>query len=183
VEAMRVFTAITLSIQIRDYLKELQEYIKPYVLKGNFTDYDNFHLTLRFIGEIQNEKNRIVAAMGQAASETGSFLLSTDEIGTFKKKNKYILWLGVTPLQELQRFYQNLESAMEQQGFSQEERPYRPHITLGRELVMTKEVEEVRQILPYRRMHIAIDHIALMESKRINGKLTYAPLERISLIK
>lgn len=48
---MRLFFAIEFNDSLKDYLFVIQQKIKQYSIGGNFSSKDNFHLTLRFIGE------------------------------------------------------------------------------------------------------------------------------------
>lgn len=180
---MRVFTAITLPQGEKAYLEELQNQIIPYSLRGNYTAFDNFHLTLRFIGELQQSKADIVKAMEQAAAEIHGFTLETGKLGSFTKKNKLILWLGLTPSKELNELYNKLEENMAQQGFQKEPRPYRPHITLGREVVLSRGFERIKDDLFYRQEKFSVEDITLMESTRVDGKLAYVPLHKVLLQK
>ena len=49
---MRIFIAIEFSNKIKNILHNIQEIVKENSISGKFTDKDNFHLTIRFIGEI-----------------------------------------------------------------------------------------------------------------------------------
>ncbi|HOA81090.1 MAG TPA: 2'-5' RNA ligase family protein [Defluviitaleaceae bacterium] len=49
---MRVFIAIDFNNRLKDYLKEKQDELRKYCTKGNFTHKENFHLTIVFIGEV-----------------------------------------------------------------------------------------------------------------------------------
>lgn len=56
-------------------------------LKGSFTDPDNFHLTMRFIGEVNLEqKSAIETALARCTQEQVPFQIETAGLGYFSKK-------------------------------------------------------------------------------------------------
>ena len=60
-----------------------------------------------------------------------AFLLEFDEIGGFRRAG--ITWLGSTaPPAELTALHHDLARALQSRGFSVDERPYAPHLTLAR---------------------------------------------------
>lgn len=179
---MRIFTAIALSAPLKEYLSEIQRQIKPYAAKGNFTIPENLHLTLRFIGEsTERESQAVLEAMKATAIVANAFTLQTSKLGCFRKGNKLILWLGLEASHSLNMLFEQLELNLVQQGFQREERPYRPHLTLGREIVLTEDFENIKNIITLEKRQIRVDQLTLMESKRINGKLAYVPIQQAPL--
>ena len=67
------------------------------------------------------------------------------------------------------------KEALQQQGFSLEERPFRPHITLARRV----DAEEIQLQIPY--LNIPVTSISLMQSEQRQGRLIYTELSRASL--
>ncbi len=63
-------------------------------------------------------------------------------------------------------------------GFKIEDRKYKPHITIGREIVKKNSTDE--DIYPP--LHIPIYSMAIMESKRVNNELVYKPVEEKILV-
>ena len=93
-----------------------------------------------------------------------------EHIGRFKRNGGDIWWAGLRgskPLLDLQR---GLTDKLINSGFALEKREYKPHITLGREIV-TDAVPW--QIEPFGETVSGID---LMKSERIAGKLTYTAI-------
>ena len=175
---MRVFVAIEFSNEIKEYMYRVQQELKASMEKGNFSNVDNFHLTLRFIGN--QPEHRILylkQAIEKAASSVVSFKLQTDTIGFFPKGNKKVLWMGITKEKKLlEKLYLSLESELEKVGIKKEEKPFSPHITLVREAILKEDFEILKQNMILENKEICVENISLMESTRVDGKLTYIPI-------
>ncbi|HSN65916.1 MAG TPA: RNA 2',3'-cyclic phosphodiesterase, partial [Fusibacter sp.] len=53
---MRIFVGIDIKPAIKSEIIKLQEKIKPHTVKGNWKNEDDFHLTLKFLGDIGEEQ-------------------------------------------------------------------------------------------------------------------------------
>lgn len=96
---------------------------------------EGIHLTLKFFGDVsENAVVKISAIAGQAAAAVGSFELAIGGTGVFPDPGRpRIIWLGMNgDVARLVTFQQGLERALGEIGFPPEERPFRPHLTLGR---------------------------------------------------
>jgi 2'-5' RNA ligase len=96
---------------------------------------EGIHLTLKFFGDIpQNAVAEIAAVVEKKAVETQPFALAIGGMGVFPDPHRpRVLWLGMKgELERLLGFQQTLERALQEIGFPSEERPFRPHLTLGR---------------------------------------------------
>lgn len=96
---------------------------------------DAFHLTLRFLGEIEEDRApAIVEALGELEG-SGRFALSLDRVGCFGGRRPRVIWVGVAPGQGLDRLSAlrgKLDSALDVAGVEFERDRFRPHLTLGR---------------------------------------------------
>jgi RNA 2',3'-cyclic 3'-phosphodiesterase len=175
---MRVFIAIEFSKEIKEYIYRVQQDIKISIEKGNFSNMENFHLTLKFIGELSQDKIlSLKQAIEKTASSAVSFKLNTDTIGFFPRGNKKILWMALAEEDNLlEKLFLSLEGELEKIGIKKEERPFSPHITLVREAILKEDFTVLEQKTKLENREICVEKISLMESTRINGKLTYIPL-------
>ena len=176
---MRVFIAIEFEQHIKDYLYSIQKQIMNYSSSGNFTRPENFHLTLKFIGEMQPSYVKdITAAMAEAVKTCNPFKLYPDGLGNFPRGNKMIVWMGLKgELDRLNHLFSRLEMALSDIGIAMETRRYSPHITLGRQVSLTVDFPKLaKDIFPDSSSVIEVSRISLMESTRKNGRLTYIPL-------
>jgi RNA 2',3'-cyclic 3'-phosphodiesterase len=93
------------------------------------------HLTLKFFGDIREcDIANISAVAGKAAAEVGPLDLTIGGAGVFPDPHRpRIIWLGMSgDVARLTTFQQGMERALREIGFPGEERPFRPHLTLGR---------------------------------------------------
>jgi len=178
---MRVFFAIEFNNEIKDYLYSLQQKVREYCVGGNFSHRENFHLTLRFIGEQNPQQVEVLKkVLEEAAAGISPFELRLRNIGSFDKGNKKILWAGLDKSAELQNLYQKLEFCLERYGYQKEDRPYSPHITLAREVRLGNTSHNISKTF-VSSLPVKVNNISLMESSRINNKLTYTALYRAGL--
>lgn len=178
---MRVFFAIELDYGIKDYLSEIQNEVKSHCISGKFSYKENFHLTLRFIGEQNVQQVENLKQVLKDVAGSSEFELRLDKLGSFRKGNRSIIWVGLKESLQLQKLYNNMENSLSQKGYEKEDRSYNPHITLAREVKIEHfsfvEKTEIEKLT------FKVKAISLMESKRVNDKLAYVSLERAELQK
>ena len=180
---MRTFIAIELEEEVKDHLAEAQAEAQKLCKKGNYTPKENFHITLHFLGEIEEDDMEYLQdAMYETARRNRPFTLTLDKIGFFPRGNKGIMWAGIERNNHLQRLFSTLEKSLEQQGFARERKGLSPHITLGREVEPHRSFVDVQKSTKIEPMKVAVRRISLMESVRKGPKLVYVPLFRQNLI-
>ena len=176
---MRVFIAIELDAGLKDFLASIGRQLEGSSGGGRFTDRDNVHLTLKFIGEADEALIRKLAQILDAlAKGFEPFRLALGGLGRFPRGGRSILWMGVEQSPELKRLFRQLERELGSVGISPEERPFTPHITLGRQVVLTRDFGTLAASIPPERPEIRADGLSLMESARVEGRLVYRPLHK-----
>lgn len=179
---MRTFIAIELEEEIKAHLAEVQAETQKLCRKGNYVPKDNFHITLHFLGEIEEDDIEYLQdPMYETARRNRPFTLTLDKIGFFPRGNKGIMWAGLEKSTHLQRLFSTLEKSLEQQGFARERKGLSPHITLGREVEPHRSFMDVQKNVKVEPMKISVRSISLMESVRKGSKLVYVPLFRMDL--
>ncbi len=132
---MRTFIAIELPPDIRDYLDTLQAKLKATGADVKWVESKNIHLTLKFLGEIDEKKlekvNRILENLALAQNQ---FTIRLSRLGAFPGINSpRVLWLGIDSGDaETKRIAATLEEKIAEIGIPKEKRPFSSHITLGR---------------------------------------------------
>ncbi|WP_432402666.1 RNA 2',3'-cyclic phosphodiesterase [Wukongibacter sp. M2B1] len=175
---MRTFIAIELGDELKDYILKKQQVVKNNSEKGNFSIRENFHLTLKFIGETNNlQIDALKEAIDITTKEFASFRLKLGSLGHFSKKNKKIIWIGISEGEiVLQQLFDILENNLDKQGFEREERGLNPHITIARQVVLKRDFDKISKEINMLHKEIPVKKISLMESTRVNGILTYRPI-------
>ena len=83
-----------------------------------------------------------------------------------------IYWLGVEKKSELYSLADNLKQGLKDNGFSIDDKPFKPHLTLGREVILNRDPKSLT--MPELSCHVS--RISLMKSERIRGVLTYTEI-------
>lgn len=134
-KTLRAFIAVTLPDHVKKSLGRLQSQLKEFDIRMKYTDPENIHLTLKFLGDIRAED---VETIGEKLSGvTAGFApmeLFAKGMGVFPGiRRARVLWAGVSGETEaLGRLQQDVEEAMADIGFEQENRRFAGHLTLGR---------------------------------------------------
>ena len=172
---MRLFIAINLNEDIKDYLMQAIQELKRKSSAGNFTRRENLHLTLAFLGEISPDKvGFIKSAMNRTGDEP--FRLSLSGFGKFRRNGGDIHWAGIERSDGLLEIQKQLTLELHHAGFQIEDREYSPHLTLGREVRLTDRNAEIYEALTKEKQEMQVARISLMKSERLSGKLVYSEI-------
>ena len=128
---MRVFVGIRPPIDARAALSAVTEDWDP---PGRVVPADNWHLTLRFIGGMDDVSiDRLLADLDQAELG-GRFGVTLAGVGAFPNPLKAtVLWLGLERgADRVVELAGDVDDAVDRIGFGREERPFVPHLTLSR---------------------------------------------------
>lgn len=135
-ETVRVFVAVGISVEAREQLIGAVERIRQDIPQGiQWANPDGMHLTLKFLGNIPSANvSPLLECVGELASANRGFGLKLTGLGMFPNRRKpRVLWAGVGgDLDALSSLQQAAEDAINALGYPPEQRPFRPHITLGR---------------------------------------------------
>jgi 2'-5' RNA ligase len=98
---------------------------------------ENIHLSVKFLGEIEETREpELWAALQRAAgtrSEPRPLTLQITGFGVFPDYHRpHVLWVGVTPEPGLELLQHGIEQAFAPLGFPTEARAFHPHVTLAR---------------------------------------------------
>ena len=93
---------------------------------------DQFHLTLRFIGELDRHAAED-AALALASVRHPPIEIALSGTGQFDSRGRpHTVWAGVTPQDALAGLHRKVDQALVRAGQPPEGRAYLPHITLAR---------------------------------------------------
>ena len=172
---MRLFLAITLPDAWKDALARAAAVLRAAGGTGTFTRRDNFHLTLVFLGEV-DDPAPVMAAMDRVS--VPPFSLRAAAPGLFRRREGDVRWVGLEPCPGLDALQSLLCTQLRAAGHFVEDRPFRPHLTLGQRVSLPPGFDRraLEAVLPP--LELAVDSFALMRSERAGGALTYTPLYR-----
>jgi len=132
---MRTFIAIELSDEIRSSIDQIQSHLKYSGADVRWVEEKNIHLTLKFLGEITEEKlQQVIAALEIIAEEVKPFEISIKDIGAFPKIDfPRVIWVGLDKgALESAELAKKIDDALSKIGFEKESRPFAAHLTIGR---------------------------------------------------
>ena len=134
-EKWRLFVALELPKGVRESLSELQSKLRKSGADVRWTRPEGIHLTLKFLGPVEPELvDPLAEAMIRAAQGAKAMSVEAAGIGGFPNlRRPRVIWAGlmgeVDPILDLQLA---LEREIGPMGFPPENRPFSPHLTLGR---------------------------------------------------
>lgn len=163
---MRIFIAIRFTEAFKSSILDAQDGPKEYGVRGNYTQPENLHLTLAFIGETERVEE-IKAAVDAVKFEP--FVIRTGKMGCFNGRSR-VVWLGIEGEDKVKAIAQQLRRNLDQRGIDYAKGKFSPHITLVRqpsEMPLDIDVESES---------MTVSKIYVMKSERINGRLVYTAL-------
>lgn len=169
---MRLFIAIPLPPHARRAALAAQRALIAAGAAGHFVPDENFHITLRFIGESERLLD-ITQAMREAARDVRPCLLRLSGYDAFSQGDGRTAHISVAYEDEFQRLYESLDYALNERGFPQSRSRLMPHITLGRHV---QGDEGFTWDDP--KASFLANELVLYESQRIGGGMRYSAIHR-----
>jgi len=184
---MRLFVAVNFPARLRQKIARLCRPLDEAGIPGRWVEPDQVHLTLKFVGETPGaEVEGLGDALEEVAGKFRPFVLRFGPIGAFPSPRRpRVVWLGVESSPELRFIKDDLERRLAELGIEREQRPYQPHITLGRaprdaEAGEFRRLEEVARNLrvkdEYRVTHLDLMRSRLERSGAVHTQLRLARL-------
>ncbi len=134
-QSIRSFVAIPLPTGVRSAAARLIHRIRDPGDGIKWVPTDNLHLTLKFLGDVENVQiPEVCDRIREACGGVPPFELRFAGTGAFPSLERpRTLWVAIDdPSENLRRLVGELESGLAELGFKPEPRDYRPHLTLGR---------------------------------------------------
>lgn len=156
---MRLFIAIPVPDNVKEHFLFLQKNVTAEA-KINFVK--EFHLTLKFLGEISEENlEKIKSQLSQIEFEP--FTAKLNSTGVFpSEKMIRVLWIGIDPADKIIKLQKKIEASLE----GEPDKRFHPHITLARvKFVKDKKalLEQV-QAMPVEPIEFPVDSVHLIKS-------------------
>jgi 2'-5' RNA ligase len=131
---MRLFVALALPPELKKTLGLLLKEISSTKAPVKWVDPEHMHLTLKFLGEVADEKEQVIYEVSRlAAKGARPFSLRVEEVGAFPSlKRARVIWVGVSKSPHLATLSRRIEEGFQAVGFPAEKKPWTPHLTLGR---------------------------------------------------
>jgi len=160
---MRLFIGIKPDKKALLVIQGLIKKLQSQGITGNYTDVNNIHMTLVFIGEVTEEK-MFKNIMDRINHPQFSFRIS--KLKCFKD----MIILEIIKTKELEILQEKITIEMAKQGYNIEKRNFYPHITLVRK---AKEKIEIDM-----EINSEVKSFELYLSQRIQGKINYSVIHK-----
>jgi|WetSurMetagenome_2_1015567.scaffolds.fasta_scaffold633985_1 RNA 2',3'-cyclic 3'-phosphodiesterase len=156
---MRIFIAIDLPEEVKQYLSSIQ------LPEAKISKVKDFHLTLKFLGELTPDKvERVKLLLQEVKFE--KFVAATTTIGVFPNENYIrVVWIGLEPEDKILALQQQIEALLCKE-FGKE-KSFKPHLTLARVKFMADKnsfLQHLKEIKTERKT-FAVERFSLKESR------------------
>jgi RNA 2',3'-cyclic 3'-phosphodiesterase len=150
----RIFIAV--KVDAEEGLNRIYSSLKARLAKESikWTDSRNIHLTLVFLGDTEDQMTGSISRMlKERCRDFGKFEITLHGTGVFKSiRDTRVIWAGIDPSDKFISLYETIAAGVSSLGIRTEERPFKPHLTLGRirylkeNLALGKIMEEYRNV-------------------------------------
>ena len=134
-ESIRTFIAFEIPEHVLAAIGKIQEVLKSYKFNIKWVRPVSIHLTLKFLGNIDPAAvEQIEPVLRAAVKSYAPFSIQAKGLGVFPGvKRPRVIWIGITgQIDRLIGLQRNLDKNLNEIGFSQDKRPFKGHLTLGR---------------------------------------------------
>lgn len=133
----RTFVAVPVSASQRFRLAKLRQELMSRLPDIKWTEPENLHVTLVFLGEVDDVLLPRVCSLVKEAADAVAlvpFLMSLSGLGCFPNERRpRVLWVGIDAgVDQLTRLHVALAERFVELGCRREDRRFTPHVTLGR---------------------------------------------------
>lgn len=131
---VRTFIALELSEPAKAGILSVIQAFRLRGVRASWARSSTIHLTLRFLGDLEEpDLRRVAATVADVAITVAPFTMWTKGLGAFPSPRRpRVLWAGIEAADELYELQSAIETALAELGFDRERRRFHPHITLGR---------------------------------------------------
>ena len=132
--SIRAFIAIAVPESVLRRCEEISADLRKLNLEGRFAKAQSIHLTLQFLGNIEEAKVAgIRQVLERAGHEVAPFDVEVCQLGAFPHlASPRVVWVGLEPVVALKELQSKIQQGLERLGFSKENREFHPHLTLLR---------------------------------------------------
>lgn len=184
---VRTFIALNMPPADRQALHDATRLIRDSVNSASWVAADNLHLTLKFLGEVEDDRvTQLGARLESIAAAHRPLVLDVGGTGVFPNfRAPHIVWMGVAGDSKLELLYHDVERGCEALGFAPEGRAFRPHITLGRLKAIPggagrRALQDALRACTFH-TRVAVDSVDLVASALSQGGSRYTVLTAASL--
>ena len=135
---MRLFAALEIPAGVRDNLAALVQELRALTQEARdnrprWARAENLHVTLKFIGEIEQAKLEGIRGALAAVRSERLVDLAFRGLGFFpNERHPRVFWAGIEASENLKTLAADIDRSLEAFGVARERRAFAPHLTLAR---------------------------------------------------
>jgi RNA 2',3'-cyclic 3'-phosphodiesterase len=130
----RIFIALKVDAgeNLKDMISDFRSSLEGEKIK--WVEPDNLHVTMEFLGDTEEEEIILLSSvLEEKCAGYGDFGFNLKGAGVFRNiREPRVIWAGVPFTGELQKLSEFIRSGLKEAGFSPDEMPFKPHLTIGR---------------------------------------------------
>lgn len=173
---MRLFIAALLPEYIKRRISDYINGLKPDIEGVKWEKPDKLHVTLKFLGEVDDSKlPQIRNTIESLYRKQSPFKMNITRFGGFPGlRNPRVLFVGLSENEELSKLHAEIQEQLSTLGFQRDERRFVPHVTIGR----VKKKFVIKDTLPLpEKTAFEISKIGVIKSELNKAGSLYTPVE------
>ncbi len=153
--------------------------------KIKWVEPDNFHITLKFLGDTQDIDIQNIAKDLEIIGRHKEFPISIENFGVFPNiRSPRVFWFGVKNFLPLEKIKNEIDNIVQKYGFATDTKKFKPHLTIARPKFINDRKIIEKFIEKYQNKTIQeakIDKIIFYESTLTRQGAIYTPIKTINL--
>ncbi len=188
---LRTFIAIDFPAEIIQKIEKIITYFESQTPSDalKWVSTNNVHLTIKFLGDIPEEKlDQVKSVLSDSLNDISEFNLEIKGLGMYpNKRNPRVIWLGVNADNALADLHHTLDRALAAADVEREKREYTPHLTIARVRRRTNHatIKDIGETLSQFKVDslgkIKVSEVVLYQSELTSKGPIYTPLMTQSL--
>ncbi|MGY4706741.1 RNA 2',3'-cyclic phosphodiesterase [Candidatus Bipolaricaulota sp. J31] len=181
---MRLFFCVELEDDAKRELEALMERLRPRCGHAKWVARDNLHLTVRFLGEVDERRlGELETLAREVTRDFSPFTLELETLSAFPSPRRArVLWVGPRgDAEEFVALMRSVEDRLRRLGFRPETREPKVHVTLARFKLPQDLSGVIGKLGLSRPLRVEVRELTLMRSElRPEGPI-YTPVFRVPL--
>jgi 2'-5' RNA ligase len=190
---MRLFVGVELDDPVRAACAEAAAQLRRRLtdlradVTARWVDPENLHITVWFIGEVNDERAQAITSVLQPGFATPAFDLAVRGAGAFPPSGRpRVFWIGATEGRaSMEQVFQDVKARLVPLGFEAEKRSYAPHVTIARVKEAgrgaARQVRDALAGIPADCGSCRVRAVTLFQSRLSPHGSKYQPLLRVPL--
>ena len=177
----RIFIALTPKSEFNKVICELKEEQKKFLIRNhkvNWSQNNQHHITINFIGSMEPEQKKEMFDNLENRSAFKNLPIEKDSLSYFPNENGQVLVANITLSSRLQKLFDQIEKVTARIGFGMALRTFRPHITLARFKDKNRPFSQIIEL--DEPVNSVIESLDVYESSFKSGKTLHSLIQTYS---